>query len=488
MRLKEFITESVTGQDVLSYIQRTHHEPLTTQLSQAVLQQPEWELRSVPLQDLHIPDQGYDDDPEYEPAADPYDRVQDIDPEHAGEVSIHNVDRKPIVIDREGFIIDGNHRAWAAAELLGRDTIQAWVPVEQELTELLNQPAKVKGYVKNTQDDWSARFRSKNGSSYVVRILSGTGYPAPWRRWVEQGLGKTVDPNELVYVTFEQGGTAEKAGSVKVTGAGNSVEVAASVYQALTNYVNTYHPTYISYAINDSDSRVGVYDRGLRRLEYHKVEGRFGFLYLYSNENKVIDEEELDEFSNTDSGIRKALEKKGYKFLGSGVDQTAYLEPGTGYILKIFGTQGGKDFSQDQKMFFKFAKFCMKNQDNPFLPRFYGYESFEFKGKTYLQIRTEQLFKNKKLQQAVYELGAIVRRDQRRGYIHPDTPGSIKMIKKNILNAVKTPDRFELLIQTLNKLYSTGSKSNYGWDLHSDNIMVRKDGTPVINDPWVVFS
>ena len=129
MRLKEFITESVTGQDVLSYIQRTHHEPLTTQLSQAVLQQPEWELRSVPLQDLHIPDQGYDDDPEYEPAADPYDRVQDIDPEHAGEVSIHNVDRKPIVVDREGYIIDGNHRAWAAAELLGRDTIQAWVPV-----------------------------------------------------------------------------------------------------------------------------------------------------------------------------------------------------------------------------------------------------------------------------------------------------------------------------------------------------------------------
>jgi len=109
MRLKEFITESVSGQDVLSYIQRTHHEPLTAQLSQAVLQQPKWELRPVPLQDLHIPDQGYDDDPEYEPAADPYDRVQDIDPEHAGEVSIHNVDRKPIVIDAKGYICAGQN-------------------------------------------------------------------------------------------------------------------------------------------------------------------------------------------------------------------------------------------------------------------------------------------------------------------------------------------------------------------------------------------
>jgi hypothetical protein len=333
MRLIEFITESVTGQDVLSYIQRTHHEPLTAQLSRAVLQQPKWELRPVPLQDLHIPDQGYDDDPEYEPAADPYDRVQDIDPEHAGEVSIHNVDRKPIVIDREGYIIDGNHRAWAAAELLGRDTIQAWVPVEQ---------------IKE-------------------------------------------------------------------------------------------------------------------------------------------DEQVLDEFSDHDSGIRKALEKKGYKFLGAGVDQMAYLEPSTGYILKIFGTQGGKDFSQDQKMFFKFAKFCMKHQDNPFLPRFYGYESFEFKGKTYLQIRTEQLFKNKNLQHAVSELGDELKRDTMRGYRHPDSAGWMKEIKKTILKTVKTPDRLELLIQTLKTLYLKGSKNKYRWDLHSDNIMVRKDGTPVINDPWVIW-
>jgi len=332
MRLKEFITESVTGQDVLSYIQQTHHEPLTAQLSQAVLQQPEWELRSVPLQDLHIPDQGYDDDPEYEPAADPYDRVQDIDPEHAGEVSIHNVDRKPIVIDREGYIIDGNHRAWAAAELLGRDTIQAWVPVEQ---------------IKE-------------------------------------------------------------------------------------------------------------------------------------------DEQVLDEYSYQNLGIQKALEKKGYQLLGRGNDQMSYLEPGTGYILKIFGTQGGKDFSQDQKMFFKFAKFCMKNKDNPFLPRFYGYESFKFKGKIYLQIRTEQLFQNKKLQDAVYRLGTAVKADILRGYHEPAWDDWVADIEKDVLKVVKTPERLELLKKTLNELYSTGSKSKYRWDLHDENIMVRKDGTPVINDPWLV--
>lgn len=159
-----------------------------------------------------------------------------------------------------------------------------------QVNELLDNPAKVKGYAKNTRDDWDARFHSSNGSNYVVRVLGGAGYPPAWRKWVEQGLGKPVDPSELVYVTFEEGGTANKPGSVKVTGAGSSVEVAASVSQALKEYISEYHPTYISYMITDSASRVGVYDRGLRRLGYHKVEGRFGSLYLYSNEQEVNEE------------------------------------------------------------------------------------------------------------------------------------------------------------------------------------------------------
>ena len=115
----------------------------------------------------------------------------------------------------------------------------------------------------------------------------------------------------------------------------------------------------------------------------------------------IAESEVLDEFSYTDHQIKRILQKKGYKFLGAGVDQSAYIEPSTGYVLKIFGSQeGSKGFSPDHKMFFKWAKFCMKHQDNPFLPRFYGYESFKFEGDMYLQIRTEQLFTDKKLQSA----------------------------------------------------------------------------------------
>jgi hypothetical protein len=97
----------------------------------------------VPLQNLNIPDQDYED-PEQEPESDPYDRVMAVDPDHASEYSTQVVDRHPIVIDDQGYIIDGNHRAWAAAELLNRDRIQAWVPVKQDMAENFAD-GKVKG-------------------------------------------------------------------------------------------------------------------------------------------------------------------------------------------------------------------------------------------------------------------------------------------------------------------------------------------------------
>lgn len=128
MRASEFASGTASGQQVLDYINSVHHEGLTDDISKAVLSHPRWQLTRVPLSQLQIPDQSYDDDPDYEPPEDPYGRVMDVDPEHAGEYSVNFVDRRPIVVDADGFIIDGNHRAWAAAELLNRDSIRAWVP------------------------------------------------------------------------------------------------------------------------------------------------------------------------------------------------------------------------------------------------------------------------------------------------------------------------------------------------------------------------
>jgi hypothetical protein len=152
MRAQEFLAENkqATAKQVLAYINQTHHEPMTAKLTMAVQAHPRWELRQVPLQNLYIPDQDYED-PEQEPPRDPYDRVMAIDPDHANEYSTQIIDQRPIVVDDQGYIIDGNHRAWAAAELLNRDSIQAWVPVTQDMAEGQHQHTEI---IKWPVGDW----------------------------------------------------------------------------------------------------------------------------------------------------------------------------------------------------------------------------------------------------------------------------------------------------------------------------------------------
>jgi hypothetical protein len=136
MRAQEFVTENkqATAREVLAYINQTHHEPMTPKLAAAVKKHPQWRLQQVSLRNLNIPDEEYDD-VEQEPESDPYGRVMAVDPGHASEVSQHIIDKRPIVIDADRYIIDGNHRAWTAMNLLNRDYIMAWVPAEQ-ITEL----------------------------------------------------------------------------------------------------------------------------------------------------------------------------------------------------------------------------------------------------------------------------------------------------------------------------------------------------------------
>jgi hypothetical protein len=130
MRLREFFAEGkqATADQVLDYVNRTHHEPMTAKLTAAIQAHPQWQLKQMLLRNLNIPDEEYDDE-EQEPESDPYGRVMAVDPSHAGEVSQDLVDRKPIVIDANKYIIDGNHRAWAAKNLLNRDYISVWEPV-----------------------------------------------------------------------------------------------------------------------------------------------------------------------------------------------------------------------------------------------------------------------------------------------------------------------------------------------------------------------
>ena len=196
-------------------------------------------------------------------------------------------------------------------------------------------------------------------------------------------------------------------------------------------------------------------------------------------------EEFLCEKTIFDKGIEQTLVQKGYKKLGQGSDQMVFLEPGTGFALKIFGTEkaGKSGFTKGHNLFFKWANFCMKNSNNPFLPKFNGYKSFVYHGQTYLQIRQELLQPGGLLSNAVSQIGDEAEHAdftwQQFKEAYSDTDIA------NTISRVLTDQQAQLLVDTIQKLYKISEQQGYLWDFRGVNIMSR-NGIPVIVDPWAV--
>jgi len=234
MRVQEFIRENKTASNraILKYVQSIHQQDDdTSRIRQMINRYPRWELREIPLSQLEIPDPYYPDDDAPE-RVDPYGRTLWVDYDYAGEVSAHNVDRLPIVVDPQGNIIDGNHRAWAAAELLNRDSIQAWVAVptvtekinpeigqDRSRTRLLKLPpaqqevnevqilAKVKG--KGSEPSQIPRYgrpiEPDQETRYLGQQVGRLGRYQLWRDWLGGQLSYHVfDPGSrtVVLTTF----------------------------------------------------------------------------------------------------------------------------------------------------------------------------------------------------------------------------------------------------------------------------------------------
>lgn len=209
----------------------------------------------------------------------------------------------------------------------------------------------------------------------------------------------------------------------------------------------------------------------------------------------------LEEDSYFDPGIREHLKNRGYKFLGQGVDQMAFREPDTGQVLKIFGAG-----AQGQKMFKIWAGYCQDRPGNPFLPKFYDYESFQFRGKNYFQIKQEPLAENSAMALPVSRLALYIDMmprlvtdpdqvpvlmldpEQRDRYFRPLLGARyLRSLNQALANLEYLPRRqLALLIATLCEIVARGK--DFGWqnDLHVGNIMFRGK-TPVIMDPWVAW-
>ena len=222
--------------------------------------------------------------------------------------------------------------------------------------------------------------------------------------------------------------------------------------------------------------------------------------------SEIIKEATLTELT-VDPGISAALVKKGYRVVSSGMDQLVFLEPGSKMILKIFGTNKvakSGTLSYPQKSFVAFAQYCEANPDNQFLPYFSGWETFEFKGQTYLQIRTERLFESASVRNIMYALEQIVgkisddpslsagevlwKMDRDRvdylGYAddedNPHGPPGIEPV----MLMMGGEQGFELFVKTCSDLARIAKQQGFYLDLHADNFMLGSDGHIVINDPF----
>jgi hypothetical protein len=113
---------------VLDYVKQAH-APEAFDIEYSITDHPEWELKTIPLSQLNLDPDGETQDPYNRVNWVDYDKVQELIP-RIGSV----LKRMPIVVDSAGWIIDGNHRAMAAAEA-GLTSVPALVPVKPVVTE-----------------------------------------------------------------------------------------------------------------------------------------------------------------------------------------------------------------------------------------------------------------------------------------------------------------------------------------------------------------
>lgn len=105
-----------TCRQILRYINGIHNE---YHLEKPILKCKVWILRELPLSDVKNPEFVHQDDP--------YRRVIDLDWDHIKNISVADIIRKPIVVDAEGWVLDGNHRA-TAARAAGLESIPVLTP------------------------------------------------------------------------------------------------------------------------------------------------------------------------------------------------------------------------------------------------------------------------------------------------------------------------------------------------------------------------
>jgi len=170
-------TNEETNKQILSYVKRIHPKG-EFNIDHSIMNHAEWELTTVPLSSLHIESD----------EVSPYDQINWIDYDHVKDITAQDIKSKPIVVDNNGWIIDGNHRAVAARDM-GMTSIPAYVPVESDDDQ-------------ETYDQHMARLRKEKELGENFADGKGPGRPGDSQR---HGIPKGATIAQLEKASHSKG-------------------------------------------------------------------------------------------------------------------------------------------------------------------------------------------------------------------------------------------------------------------------------------------
>jgi GNAT superfamily N-acetyltransferase len=198
--------------------------------------------------------------------------------------------------------------------------------------------------------------------------------------------------------------------------------------------------------------------------------------------------------------IWRQLRAAGYHHVGSGADATVFAKDDS-HVIKILMPEDAG--SKAEQVFRKFYEFSISHQNLPCVPRFNEVNTIDINGKDYTQIEMERLSPIEKgsfLQGMVWLLSdyaienkpwSTVERELTDGhpwyFFNPNYSGTFARTWQSLLEnpaSEKTYSMYKQLYAVMQLLYTTGTINQFGWDLHTANVMQRTNGQPVIIDPW----
>lgn len=245
------------------------------------------------------------------------------------------------------------------------------------------------------------------------------------------------------------------------------------------------------------------WDKGrISQSKLTKFYNKRGFNPIMKDRKDLIWNPEIEEAESHTSAskeIRTSLRRAGYKLLGSGADATVWAKKSNS-VIKIIMPDDGQGAGVAGDTFMKFYEFCKSHEGYDNLPRFSdnAVEVFEAAGKQYVMITMERLkpITVGSFQEAmVWILSELATRKitwQEALDVISDDKTWIHyadgMDPALILQTLDSLDEkglleYEVLFKLMTLLYHKGRINKIGWDLHTENAMMRGD-TIVITDPW----